>query len=131
MKNEVITIFKLMKLIKKGKAPEKIKYNGIIYQFNDELYDYDCSTSDVCLLESIFSNCNNWLYEEVEIQPKENNDWEDIEELKHDGKKIYNSITNIYNKLNSKEKNIFIPILNQLIKNQKYLKERLDKNELR
>lgn len=69
------------------------------------------------------------LEDDIEILDdyfKENDEWEDIEEIKHNGKQIYNAKTNAYNTLNSKEKNIFIPLINQLIKNQKYLKKKLE-----
>ena len=56
----------------------------------------------------------------VEILPEENDEWEDIEELE-----IYTS-NYIYDK---EEIHINRETINQLIKNQKYLKERLDKNE--
>ena len=133
MKNKVITVYELMGLIKDGQAPKKIKYNNFILTLNEAKDDYKDECYILFLFEK-FEESNNtvdFLNDTVEILPEENDEWEDIEEIKHDGKKIYNSITNIYNKLNSKEKNIFIPILNQLIKNQKYLKEKLESKDER
>ncbi len=130
MKNEIITIFKLMKLIRKGKAPKKIKYKNIIYYLTEDI-EYRDRISSNLLLDIYGNTCSilDFLNDTVEILSEENDEWEDIEEIKHKNKKIYNEKTNSYNTLNSKDKNIYIPILNQLIKNQKYLKEKLESKD--
>ena len=132
MRNEKITIYELIGLIKDRKMPKNVIYQEKIYQYDDELYDYSNSIGDMCLLEFIFSSCNNWLYEEVEILPEENDEWEDIEEIdiKNEGNGDF--IINEYGTKCglTKHSKIIAEKVNKLIKNQKYLKERLDKNEI-
>ena len=135
MKNKEITIYELIGLIKDNKAPKNIKYQGEEYIYIGG--DYQSIEDDSYLMPSI--HILEVLNDTVEIIPeengyffnnrqeiidyvnnvikKENNDWEDLEEicnsdLTFEQVKIHYSYA-----------------INQLIKNQKYLKERLDKNE--
>ena len=129
-----ITIYELMGLIKDGEAPKEIKIDNKIwffYKSNERVSYVDDEKSYLksCSLNFNYYIENNKLNDEIEILPEENDEWEDIEEIKYKDKKIYNSVTDAYNTLNSKEKNIFIPIINQLIKNQKYLKRKLESKD--
>ncbi len=126
---KTITIYELMGLIKDGQAPYEIIYEGTKYHI-DPLEKYYKSEDGTALLEFIFNDYNDYsaLQEKVTI-PEENDEWEGIEEIKYKNKKIYNETTKSYNTLNSKDKNIYLPIINQLIKNQKYLKEKLKRDE--
>ena len=66
--------------------------------------------------------CNNLLNTKLEILPEENDEWEDIEEC---SRKTFLDLT-------SDEKSLELYwYVRDLIKNQKYLKERLDKDDLR
>ncbi len=132
MKNIEITTYELIGLIKDSKEPSKVIYQDKIYQYNNELCDYDNSTANMCLLEFIVSSCNNWLDEKVEIL-EENNKWEDICELLDDSRYNFsdrqNDMTQEYRRLLDSNFKTLGETINQLIKNQKYLKERIDKNE--
>ena len=130
MKNNIITMYELIGFIKDGKAPKNIKYNDEIFEY-DKRHNYISQDGNLLFGDYIYElyYTPSTLNKIVEILPEENNEWEDIEEIKHKGKQIHNTETKSYNTLNSKEKNIFIPIINQLIKNQKYLKEKIENKD--
>ena len=122
MANKKITMYELMGLIKDGKAPKKVRITGNIYEFDEELNTYitrerNCRillggvTGEINLIANIFN-------EIVEILPEENDEWEDIEEIKNIDDFAVGNLT----ELNSK-------VINKLIKNQKYLKERLESKD--
>lgn len=141
MNNKTITIYELMGLIKDGQAPKKINFleerdKGIwLLKEPDEIYPYlRYVEKDFEQLHLTFEYyiCNNLLNTKLEILPEENNEWEDIEELnytlptKHEHGKLFYKDGH-----NNVLRQIDITILekiNQLIKNQKCLKERLDKD---
>ena len=109
MKNKEITIYKLMGLIKDSKAPKKIKYDDIIWEYSDVDYNYHSTT---CVLNyEYILNILKILNDKVEILSKENDKWEDIEKLDKDHEYLFGTIN---------------CILNKIIKNQKYLKEKLE-----
>ena len=114
MKNKIITIYELIGFIKDGKAPKQIKYDDEIYCWNDEYKSY--LNEDRWDLFYKYRNISKILNNMVEILPEENNEWEDIEELSLTPKDI--SLTDVV--LENRG------IINQLIKNQKYLKEKLE-----
>ena len=119
MKNKEITIYELMGLIKDGKAPKRIKYEDIILEYNELVQDYKANYFDDStdyLLCYLFKSAGA-LDTKVEILPEENDEWEDIEELAM----LYNG-----NSQDEIMRNRFI--INKLIKNQKYLKEKLEDN---
>lgn len=130
-----ITIYELLGLIKDGKAPKKIRVYGEvtddIFTFNknvDVYYDDDCNTLGYKY------NLEVMLDSEIEIiEEVEDKEYEDIEEI------IINSCGNIEKKLIDGS-TIVLPTtkdevlhnaykINALIRNQKYILERLDKNE--
>ncbi len=121
MKNEEITMLELFKLIKDGNPPKKIHWTYTPLK-DDKIYIwYDCAQgyyeenhageSDYKLLAHRNEQFSKILNSIVEIISEENDEWEDIEEIRM---------------LDLDKTPI---IINQLIKNQKYLKERLDKND--
>ena len=118
---KVITIYELMGLIKDGQAPKKIKYKNIIYYLTEDI-EYRDRISSNLLLDIYGNTCSilDFLNDTVEILSEENDEWEDMEEMTLSPKNI--SLTNVVLENRS--------AINQLVKNQKYLKERLDKNEL-
>ena len=61
-----ITMYELMGLVKDGKAPKKIKYNNIELKYSEENEDYFRYYGQG-LFEYKFSNCKNFLNDEVEI----------------------------------------------------------------
>lgn len=78
-----IDIYTLLGLIKDGKAPKKIKYNGVELEYDELRKDYYkyCSKG---LFEYKFTICSNFLNDEVEIieEPKK------IEKLELESGKI-------------------------------------------
>ena len=138
MNNKVITIYELMGLIKDGKAPKKVFYNGSEYKFSKDIGDYRRLGWGHCLIIKdvfIFGNyphnsLYNMLSDTVEILPEES-EWEDIEEIQRLSDCIINEVdgeTQLMN-INAKDRLVYIPIINQLINNQKYLKEKLESKD--
>ncbi len=136
MKNKEITIYELIGLIKDNNAPKEIRIDnkiwylyksnkGISYIDNEKTYLKSCSLNFNYYIEE------NKLNDTVEILSEENDEWEDIEfedcSLIFSEKDLDISFRNfsraiMYNK----------ELIEQLIKNQKYLREKLEsKDELR
>ena len=126
-----ITIIELLNLVAKYKAPEKIKIYDDIFELIENHY----------YLNGILEKENDLLYkmsggyailnDVVEIIQEENDEWEDIEELDtyHQGNeclfidKYYGNITgNLVDE-------VIADKINSLIKNQKYLKEKLESKD--
>ena len=61
-----IDIYTLLGLVKDGKAPKKIIYNNIELEYDEKCEDY-YSYYGQGLFEYKFSNCKNFLNDEVEI----------------------------------------------------------------
>ena len=61
-----ITFYELLGLVKDGKAPKKIIYNNIELEYDEKCEDY-YSYYGQGLFEYKFSNCKNFLNDEVEI----------------------------------------------------------------
>lgn len=119
-----ITVYGLVGLVKDGKAPKKIKDGCIVFEYNKEINDYvtveEIERGKKGLLFSIdkdllFSKFDNV----VEILPEENDRWEDIKEI------VFLEDEESSDKIN-RNFEIFANEFNKLIKNQKYLKERLE-----
>ena len=116
MKNKEITIYELMVLIKDDKAPKQINILGITFYFNDDYYSLENIYKDD-FGETWFQRININLGNTVEILQEENDEWEDIEEI--DSWKFNTSEADIpHFELSNK--------INSLIRNQKYLKEKLE-----
>ena len=130
MKNKEITIIKLLNDISKSEiVPKQIKYQGKVYT----LYAEDKTYYDENY-ESLFQMYNfRILNDTVEILPEENDEWEDICELLDDSRYNFsnrqNGMTQEDRRLLDSNFKTLGETINQLIKNQKCLKERLDKNE--
>lgn len=74
-----ITIYELLGLVKDGKAPKKIRYDGTIYEYseNDDFYYWEGLS-----LYREFATNGNCLDNEVEIIEEDKKiDFEEIEEL--------------------------------------------------
>lgn len=124
MKNKEITPYELIGLIKDNKAPKKIKVDNEIYNFHKGMEPGYILEDD----KDIKLNFNYYIEDgllnkkDIEIleENEKNDEWEEIEEVDSW-------------KFNKSEDDIphfeLANIINKLIKNQKYLKERLDKDE--
>ena len=121
---KTITMYGLIGLIKDGKAPKKIKHENVTYEFNKNTQDYENDTSSFFLYYKLgkTNNIKEFLNYTVEILPEENDEWEDIKEID-----VLLEILSS-DKLGALIENIgeIQTIINKLIKNQKYLKERLN-----
>ena len=132
MENKIITIYELMGLIEDGKAPYEIIYKNSKY-FIDELEGYYKRKDGTPLFEHIFDNYNDYeaLQEKVTI-PEENDEWEDIEEINIENDGYNDFIKNEHGTKCglTKHSKIIAEKVNQLIKNQRKIIEKLeDKNE--
>lgn len=121
-----ITIYELLGLIKDGKAPKKIKVYGDTFEKNE----YQNDIKNIYFDEdgdTLFDDYTWDLNDEVKILDEED-EFIDIEEIKltSDGdiKGYYNGETH-HITTNIKDKEVYIKLLNQLIKNQKKIIERL------
>ena len=141
MKNKIITIYDLMGLIKDGKAPKQIKIGDDIWYFvkrydgnyyiDKEEYCFHC-----CQLGFDYYIENNLLNNTVEILPEENDEWKDIEKINVDKENCkrfieYDSETGHHKYTIRLLDEYFSNKINQLIKNQKYLKEKLESKDER
>ena len=116
MKNKEITIYELIGLIKDGKAPKKIKYYEATYELDDNNNYYLKGRYEI-EYSMFYKLAKGYMFlnDTVEILSEENDEWEDIELLMClDTRETTDCICKIQDKIN------------QLIKNQKYLKEKLD-----
>jgi hypothetical protein len=118
MENKVITIYELLGLIKDGKAPEKIKYDDSIYIFNGNDYYLD-KFEEVLLIASCIPYLKDFLNEQVEIIDETDDEFENIEEINF----VDEFNDSYYDTCLIKEKDT----INQLIRNQKKIIERLKK----
>ena len=122
--NKVITIYKLLGLIKDGKAPKRIRiFEDLIYNF-DENNNFYYNNNNGSSLYRIFYDLGNALEEKVEIleeyksmiEPITLNDWCEItydknwELLKNDFNKnmrtMFDRLNKIINYINEKEKEL-------------------------
>ena len=119
MKNKTITLCELLGLITEGQAPKKIKCDNKIYTFinRDYYHNGEWLSTELSTLFEKFS-IKELLDKKIVEIIEENDEWEDIEEINFlDG---FND--SYYDTCLTKMGDI----CNQLIKNQKYLKERLE-----
>ena len=119
MKN-IITLYELIGLIKDGQAPKKIIYDDEIFDYVGKFINYQDQKGDLLFGDYIYSNylTSGVLNNLVEILPEENDEWENIELLMClDTRETSDCICKIQDKINS------------LIKNQKYLKEKLESKD--
>lgn len=119
---KTITMYELLGLIKDGKAPKKILCrNDYFYEYKyiEELNDYeDINTGDL-LFEDRYC-INKMLNEPIEILEDEE-EFEDIEECKRHYLNTYGRISQC-----RKSEEHIINSINQLIRNQKKIIERLE-----
>lgn len=118
---KVISIYELLELIKDGKAPKKIKYEYLIYELTPESNNYYCKNEMRWFTNEI--NSLGVLNDEVEIIDEE--EFETIDELliEYDDGDI--GINKKY--ISSQQSEIFAKSINQLIKNQKKIIQKLNK----
>ena len=132
---ETITAYELLGLIKNNVAPKQVRFDGEVYTYLDDSYIDD--VGNFLTKESITKyRDKDFLYQIIDIL-EENDEWEDIGKITSDGEEIKFGFLEEWldSPLNDNEEKICSCIemlgvnMNRVIKNQKYLKERLDKNE--
>lgn len=102
-----ITIYELLGLIKDNKAPKKIKYFGITYEFKHQ--DYKDTYNDNYFFSEEIKDITDILNDEVEIVEEDKK----IEKLEYDKdctddwlfQELYEKVNEIIDKVNSFEKN--------------------------
>lgn len=84
-----ITIYELLGLIKDGKAPKKIKCNGLLWKLCDDVQDYT-DTERYLLADHMvdLDNRKDFLNEEVKIIKEEKNDNFTGWKMYKDGKEV-------------------------------------------
>lgn len=125
---KTITIYELLGLIKDGKAPKKIKYRGFIYEFKNIQegvgYVYQEESHNDWLANKIDIDDQIALNENIEILDNKE-EFEDIEEINY--RTYYESCSDReIIKIHSQEMVKIKDKINQLIKNQKKIIERLN-----
>ena len=103
-----ITMYELLGLVKDGKAPKKIKYNGVVLVYEDAYEDYWCYSGKY-LFEYKFATCNDFLNDYVEIieEPKkiEKIDFGTLNTQKEKNRAIKDTINKLIDEINNlKEK---------------------------
>lgn len=135
MKNKDATFYELMGFIKDDKAPKQIKdKDGIIYTYDSKTKDYYTNRiSDDSLIDFIYQyggDTKEILNYHLEILPEENDEWEDICELLDDSRYNFsdkqNGMTKEDRRLLDSNFKTLGETINKIIKNQKYLKEKLN-----
>lgn len=135
--NKKITICELIVRVNNNEAPEQIKWHDMVFSFDNECGDYNHhsiinNSSTAYLFSYLFSEPSCPLKYKVEILDEEKDEFEDIEEYEDKNEPDY------YYTNESRYNELVDTILcndsrlNQLIRNQKYLKneiERLNKDE--
>ena len=122
MKNNIITIYGLIGLIKDGKAPKNIKYNDEIFEY-DKRYNYISQDGNLLFGDYIYElyYTPSTLNKIVEVSPEKHDEWEVIEECL---KKDFLDLT-----LDERTIELYYYV-RDLIKNQKYLKDKLDDKDV-
>ena len=120
MKNKLITVYELMGLVKDDKAPKKIKLQDTIYEYDKNINGY-FDKNGYNLFYLVMSR--HILNSKIEILPEENDDWEDLKNLEFaglsfDDKSLYKEVDESLDCISTH--------INKIIKNQKYLKEKLE-----
>ena len=110
--NKEITIYELLGLIKDGNAPKKIKFSHEIFVFTDGRYKQKDNISEDNSMLGDYFRLDGMLNDIVKILDEENDEFEDIEEINEEA--LY-------------EDDKVMNTINQLIRNQKKIIERLNK----
>ena len=109
-----ITIYELLGLIKDGKAPKKVLVDDSYYEYNcwgNDYIDVQMTSNYWLFKDYTFGSNGNRLNKEIEI----------IEEVKDIGYEVIEEITYKPRKVQN--------AINALIRNQKYILERLDNDK--
>lgn len=130
-----ITIYELVGLVINGKAPRQIKYSNRIYDYNEKQEDYECFI--VNYYDYLLDNTNTFqqFNNEVEIIEEEFEDIEqetEIQLLKVYQEYLENNFTVTMTNIISDIEAIFNETndkINQLIKNQKLIIEKIGENK--
>ena len=125
-----LTVIQLLNKIANGEeVPEKIKYRGLMYYQDGRGYFHDETeyTTERAFLEGVRTDMV--LNEEVEIIEPIEDEFIDIEEIKLERDDILGYYNGASHRMttNVKDREVYIKIINNLIKNQKKIIERVDK----
>lgn len=127
-KSKVVTVYELIDMINKGKIPKKVIYDGIVYEYTRRNY-YSEETDTYLFQELIEKNDDcNFGSVNIVIFEEDENDWNDIDEIniEDDGSKYFIRDEYGYKCYLTKHSRMIANKVNELIENQRYLKERLE-----
>ena len=103
-----ITIYELLRLVKDGKAPKKIKYDDIVLEYEEETEDY-YEYYGKGLFEYKFATCNDFLNDEVKIieEPKkiEKIDFGTLNTQKEKNRVMKDTINKLIDEINNLKEN--------------------------
>lgn len=133
MKNKEITLYELMGFIKDDKAPKQICFEESLWEYDESDNDYYSISKNVLLFkEYIKDSYIEDLNDTVELL-EENDDWEDICELLDDSRYNFsdkqNGMTKEDRRLLDSNFKTLGETISKIIKNQKYLKEKLESKD--
>lgn len=114
-----ITIYELLGLIKDGKAPKKIKYKSHYWKYNERADDYIDEDEDYvfsCSKYDITSMLDGEAEVLEEVEDKEYEDIEEIDDCELEECECLRDVAYLYQSR-----------VNELIRNQKYILEQLNK----
>jgi len=107
-----ITIYELLGMVKDGKAPKKIKYDGVEWEYTG--YQYE--RIDKANLGNIWNNYNfNILNAEVEILEEEKKIPEKLPNIKFENGKLYLPVGNKHNYIIREVDKVFLDKINEII----------------
>lgn len=111
-----ITIYELLGMIKDGKQPKKIKYNGYLLSWDNVDKDYYCEEYDD-LFTYLFTNEQTTLALErkVEILEEEKKIPEKLSNIKFENGKFYLPVGNKHNYIIREVDKVFLDKINEII----------------
>lgn len=117
----MISYYELLGLIKEGKQPDKVKYEGIIFTWEDSEYFSENYSDLLNILENDFTSKGLLMYKKIEIIEDKPKKIEKIDETKmYITSNFQNCVLNDINDIQKK--------INELIEKVNYLLE-VDKHE--
>ena len=130
-KSKVVTVYELITLMKNGEYPKRIMYNTIIYEFDG--CNYYSEGIDTYLFQEIIENNDDCNFDSVNVVifEEDENNWNDISkfDIEDDGSKYFIRDEYGYKCYLTKHSRMIAKKVNELIENQRYLKEKLESKD--
>lgn len=88
-----ISYYELLKMMKEGNAPKKVKYMQMIFLGNNENYDFEDDNGEIHFLSDYLTMDEMYKYDEIEILDDEDEEKELPEKIKSNGRDFYSDYT--------------------------------------